>query len=242
MWFIPLSDLTTIGTNFAPTSVHSKIFNTHFQRTYAMKSNSAWKTVPGGTDTHILRHSLWIIKSLHRYLTQQNESHGITWRPIAMRRERVLNISKSHHHGQDELSTSITNECCTGCGLGCLGFHYWLCHSCTLWQYWNPRQPGPHLVRHSLLMLVQSSSWPWWCDLLRLRTLSRLIAIGRQVTPWFLFCCVRYLWRLFMIHNEWRRICVSVSPGPVFHAEFDSVAYMRWNGYWTYGADWRTFY
>ena len=29
-----------------------------------------------------------------------------------------------------------------------------------------------------------------------------------------------------MIHNEWRRICVSVPPGPVFHAEFDSVAYV----------------
>ena len=67
-------------------------------------------------------------------------------------------------------------------------------------------------------------SWLWWCDLLMLRTRSRLIAIGRQVTPWFSFCCVRYLWRLFMIHNEWRRISVSVPPGPVFHAEFDSVA------------------
>ena len=77
-------------------------------------------------------------------------------------------------------------------------------------------------------MLAKSSYWPWWCDLLILRTRSRLVAIGRQVTPWFSFCCVRYLWKLFMVHNEWRRICVSVPPGPVFHAEFESVVYVRW--------------
>ena len=136
-WHMPLSDLTTIGATFAPTSVRAKIFNIHFQRTYTTESNSAWKTGPGGTDTHILRHSLWIIKSLHRYLTQQNENHGVTWRPFTMRLEHVLNFSKSHHHGQDDLSTSITNECCTGCGTGWLGFHYLICHSCTLFQCWE---------------------------------------------------------------------------------------------------------
>ena len=30
-----------------------------------------------------------------------------------------------------------------------------------------------------------------------------------------------------MIHDERRRICVSVPPGPVFRSEFDSVAYVR---------------
>ena len=38
---IPLSGLTTIGATFAPTSVRAKIFNIHFQRTYATESNSA---------------------------------------------------------------------------------------------------------------------------------------------------------------------------------------------------------
>ena len=38
---IPLSDLTTIGATFAPTSVRAKIFNIHFQRTYATESNYA---------------------------------------------------------------------------------------------------------------------------------------------------------------------------------------------------------
>ena len=40
-FLIPFLDLNTIGATFAPTSVCPKIFNIHFQRTYATESNSA---------------------------------------------------------------------------------------------------------------------------------------------------------------------------------------------------------
>ena len=75
---ISFSGLTTIGATFAPTSVRAKIFNVHFQRTYATESNSVLKTGPGGIYRHILQHLLLIIKILHSYLTQQNEKDGVT--------------------------------------------------------------------------------------------------------------------------------------------------------------------